>query len=191
MKYIKDIIWDEVFGGWRQREANNPGWIKTATEIKGWPNWESWRKFTVSQLGLEKLDWQLYEFTDPLTEISKILIGPYGGWQSRVANKNKSTFADLLNNKEQYEFFKKHDAVSSLVKDFPKETEFIGLLRKDLNKIVLIEGHHRAVAVALAQKEGKINWSSMVKIVLAELPTGSEESLLGNVLARGTSKDKK
>ena len=187
MKYIKNTTWDNVFASWRQREASNPGWIKTATEIKGWPDWESWRKFTASQLGLEMLDWNIYEFINPLLEIPDMLIGPYSGWQSRVAEKNKSTFADLLNNSEQYNFFKSHDTVSALLKDFPKETEFIGLLRKDLNKVVLIEGHHRAVAVAILNKDGKVGWYCKVRIALSEI-NENEQQLFDTVLERGTSK---
>ncbi|MFH1867024.1 MAG: hypothetical protein ABIJ81_03005 [Patescibacteria group bacterium] len=191
MKYLNDITWTEVFENWRQREANNPGWIKCATKIKGWLDWESWRKFTANQLGLDKLNWKLYELSEPLSEIPVMLIGPYGGWQSRIDNKNKSTFNDLLSNKEQYEFFESHSTVSSLVKSFPKETELIGLLRKDLNKIVLVEGHHRAVAVTMIGKQGKIDLDTIVRIALAEMPTGSEEILFNKVLARGTSKEKK
>lgn len=87
VKFIKEITWTEVFEGWRSREANNPGWIKTATEIKGWPDWESWRKFTASQIGAENHSWELYEFTDPMSEVPEMLVGPYGGWQSKLPEK--------------------------------------------------------------------------------------------------------
>lgn len=189
MRFLKDTTWEEVFNGWRQREASNPGWINCATKIKGWPDWESWRKFTVLQLGLEKLSWQIFEFTDPINEISAMLVGPYTGWQDRVTKKNQSTFEDLLNVPEQLDFFLKHDRVPSIVANFPNPTEFIGLTREDLDKVVCVEGHHRAVAVALAKKQGvPIDLGGKITIALAGLKE-NRVGVLDEVLKRGTSKN--
>jgi hypothetical protein len=188
IEFIRNITWEEVFEGWRNREANNPGWIRTATEIKGWPDWESWRKFTASQIGAEKRSWKLYEFTDPMNDIPGMLVGPYGGWQDKLPEKNKYSFEELLDIPENYEFFKKHSVVNSLLKNFPCPTEFIGLTREDNGKIVCLEGHHRATAVALAKKKGKeINFGS-VRIALAQLPK-DECSVLDAALRRGSSKN--
>jgi len=188
MRFLKDTTWENVFGGWRQREASDPGWINCATNIKGWPDWESWRKFTASQLGLENLSWQIFKFTDPINEIPAMLIGPYTAWQSKVTKKNQGTFEDLLNISEQFDFFSKHDKVASMIADFPCPTEFIGLIREDLGKIVCIEGHHRAVAMALAKKQsGSIDFKGNITIALAKL--GKDQvNVLDNALKRGTSK---
>ena len=188
LKFIKEITWAEVFEGWRNREAMHPGWIRTATEIKGWPNWESWRKFTASQIGAESRLWKLYEFTDPMDDISKMLVGPYGGWQSKSPEKNKYSFEELLDIPENYEFFKNHSVVSSLLKGFPCPTEFIGLAREDNSKIVCLEGHHRATAVALAKKEGGKISCGNIRIALAQLPK-NECSVLDAALRRGSSKN--
>jgi len=189
MHLIKNTTWENVFGGWRQREASDPGWINCATNIKGWPDWKSWRKFTASQIGLENLSWQIFEFTDPIKEIPAMLIGPYTGWQSRVANKNQSNFEDLVNIPEQFDFFSKHDKVLSMIADFPFPTEFIGLIREDKNKIVCIEGHHRAVAVALAKKQdSSIDFKGNITIALAKLRK-DRVNVLDNALKRGTSKN--
>ena len=189
MRLIKNTTWENVFNGWRQREANDPGWINCAINIKGWPDWESWRKFTASQLGLKNLPWQIFEFTDPINEIPAMLIGPYTGWQSRVTKKNQSTFEDLLNIPEQFDFFSKHDKVASMLADFPCPTEFIALIREDKNKIVCIEGHHRAVAAALAKKQGSsIDFKGDITIALAKLGK-NQVGVLDNALKRGTSKN--
>lgn len=188
LKLVKYTTWEEVFENWRNREAKNPGWIKTATEIKGWPDWESWRKFTASQISAEKRDWKIYEFTDPMNDIPAMLVGPYGGWQERLSEKNKNSFEELLSVPENYEFFKNHDAVAALIKNFPCPTEFIGLVREDNEKLVCLEGHHRATAVALAKKEGiKINCEH-IRIAVARLPK-DECGTLDEVLHRGTSKN--
>src|SRR3989344_9174680 len=171
MKFKKDTSWEDVFSGWRDREANNPGWIECATKIKGWPNWESWRRFTASQIEAENRDWQIFEFSNPMEEIPQMLIGPYSSWQSRVTNKNMTTFEDLLNIPEQYKHFNKHAGVLSILNGLPFTTEFIGLVREDLDKVVCLEGCHRATAFTLAKKQGKqINFSNTpITIALTHL----------------------
>lgn len=188
MRFVKNTTWEEVFDGWRQREANNPNWIHCATKIKGWPDWESWRKFTASQIGLENLSWRIFEFTDPINEIPAMLIGPYASWQARVLKKNQSAFEDILNIPEQFDFFKKHDKVISMINDFPSPTELIGLIREDKNKIVCLEGHHRAIAVALAKKQNKsIDFKENINIALAKLKK-DQVGILDDALKRSTSK---
>lgn len=33
MNHLHDTTWEEVFEGWQQREANDPGWIHCATVV--------------------------------------------------------------------------------------------------------------------------------------------------------------
>jgi hypothetical protein len=188
LKFISDTTWKEVFEGWRSREANNPGWICTATEIKGWPDWESWRKFSAAQISAEERSWKIYEFTDPMNDIPAMLVGPYGGWQEKLLEKNKNSFEELLNIQQNYDFFKNHSGVAALINDFPCPTEFIGLVREDNGKTVCLEGHHRATAVALAKKEGRKISCEKISIALTRLPK-DECSILDAVLRRGTSKN--
>ena len=188
LKLVGDTTWKEVFEGWRGREANNPGWIRTATEIKGWPDWESWRRFSAAQIGAEKRSWKIYEFKDPINDIPAMLVGPYGGWQKKLPEKNKNSFEELLAISGNYEFFRNHDAVTALTKNFPCPTEFIGLAREDNGKVVCLEGHHRATAVALAKKEGKKINCENIRIAITQL-SKNECSILDEVLRRGSSKN--
>jgi len=191
MKFINDTTWEDVFAGWRDREATNPGWIRCANE-KGWPDWESWRRFTASQIGADKREWKIFEFAEPVEEIPKMLLGPYSGWQSRVSKKNSSSFEDLLDIPEQLEFFGKHEGVLSMLNGLPFTTEFIGLVREDSDKVVCIEGHHRATAIALAKRQGKqIDWSgAKITIALARIPAAGC-LLFDEVAKRGMSKNPK
>jgi len=192
MELLTKTTWEEVFDGWRKREANNPGWIETATKIKGWPDWESWRRFTASQIRADKLIWGKYKFTNPLVEISSMLVGPYTGWQSMLLNKNISSFNDLLEIPERYNQFREHDTVVSIMNSMPFDTEFIGLLRKDNNKIVCLEGHHRAVAIALAKKlNKKIDFSKANIIISLAHLSEKDNYLLDDTLKRGSSKNPK
>ncbi len=190
MEFLRDTNWQEVFEGWRDREASNPGWIECATKVKGWPDWESWRSFTAGQIDAAHRDWEMFQFTDPMQEIPEILLGPFSGWQSRVTNKNQTTFKELLEIPEQYEEWSKHTRVLSIMNGLPFATDLIGILRKDIDKIVCLEGHHRATAIALARKQGKqIDFShTPVTIALTEL-LPEDSNLLDEILKRGTSKN--
>ena len=188
MKFVRDITWEEVFEGWRAREAQNQGWIACAKE-KGWSDWEQWRRFTASSIDAQNRSWKLFVFDDPMQEISSMLIGPYTGWQSRVENKNRTTFEDFLSSKSQFSYFSTHKGVASIVDGLPFSTEFIGVVRKDINKIVCLDGHHRATATALLLKQGRrVNFDEVkVTIALAELPE-NECTILDEMVKRGTSK---
>lgn len=190
MKFIRDTNWQEVSEGWRSREADNPGWIECATKIKGWADWESWRNFTAEQIGAKNRGWKIFQFPNPLEEIPQMLIGPYSGWQSRVENKNSTSFADLLELPDQLAEWRNNSGVLKILNALPFATEMIGLKRMDNNKIVCIDGHHRAVAISLAKRQNKtIDFTNTpVMIDLTELEV-DDCHLLDAVLRRGTVKD--
>lgn len=191
LKFIKPTTWEDVFQEWKDREGNDPGWIHCATTIKGWDSWESWRRFSASQIQAEDRDWEIYEFTDPMHDIPAMLVGPFTGWQSRLPTPNVHSFAELIRIPEQGTFFRGHEKVSGMMKQFPHSTTFIGLKREDSSSIVCLEGHHRATTVALSAQDGaEINFGGRVQIALAVLRK-NESSLLDHVLARGSSKDLK
>lgn len=189
LKHIQPTTWEEIFQDWKQREGNDPGWIHCATVLKGWDSWESWRRFTAEQIGASTREWNLFEFTDPMSEIPNMLVGPFTGWQSRLPAPNKHTFADLVRIPEQEVSFRAHEKVISMMKHFPPSTMFVGLRLEGTDRIVCIEGHHRATAVALATLDGKqIDFDGPAQIALATLKT-NKIHLLDDVLARGSSKN--
>ena len=188
MKFIKKTIWQDVFQSWKDSEADNLEWIHCATKIKGWPDWESWRNHTATQLNLQKRDWSLFEFDDPINEIPQMLIGPFSGWQSRFSKKNSASFFDLVNSSRDQKQFKNYEKIASILDSQAFDANLIGIVREDVNKVVCIEGHHRAMALAIAQKEGiEINFKKPIRIALTKLPK-KEIFLLDETLKRGSSK---
>jgi len=188
MKPITDLTWEDVFAVWTANEGANPSWIKVATEIKGWPDWKSWRMFTAEQLKLPTRAWKLYEFEQPLEEIPNMLVGPFTGWQARLPQPNTHTFSDLVNIQEESDHFAALEGVKRLRLAWPADTCLTGLIKPD-GRLVCIEGHHRAAAVALAQHDQQpIVFPTPIRIMLAELMT-SEDYLLDQVLARGSTKN--
>ncbi|TAL49783.1 hypothetical protein EPN81_04785, partial [Patescibacteria group bacterium] len=127
LRFIKSTTWEEIFQNWKQGEGNDPGWVHCATVLKGWDSWESWRRFTVEQIGASTREWAIYEFANPLIEIPAMLVGPFTGWQLRLPVPNCHTFADLVRIPEQEIFFRDHGKVVSIMKNFPPSTMFIGL----------------------------------------------------------------
>ena len=190
MEFIKDVTWKEVFGSWQKGEASNPSWVELATKVKGFPDWESWRLATANDLKADEKEWRLFRFTDPFNEIPQMLVGPYSGWQSRLPEKNKYSFEELIEIPEQYEFFSQHSGVMSLMDSLPFSTTMIGLRCEDSGGIVCIDGHHRATAMAIIKKQAKkIDFSSVaIDIFIADLPK-DEIKLLDEIVKKKTKSD--
>lgn len=190
MHLVRNAKWQEIFEGWRIREANNPGWVRCATEIKGWSNWEEWRNFTAQQIGAEDREWGIFQFSNPLREIPEILLGPFSSWQDKVVDKNKTSFKQLLQIPQQYQELKQHPGIQAIYDGLPFSTDFIGLIREDINKVVCIEGHHRATAIALAQYENReIDFTKHCLTIALATVSADQVGLFDAMLVRGTSRD--
>lgn len=177
--------WPDIFLNWQKREGSRPEWQAVAKQ-KGWDTWTEWRSNWVKLFGAEDREWNQFTISNPLKSVPEFRVGPSGSWQKHFpeSERNKHTFADLVNK----ESFAQNEKVYAILNNFPKTTEFIGLLLPD-NSIVIIDGHHRAAALALAAKEKKnIVFDQSPVIFLAKL--GREEvGLLDVMLKRGSTKE--
>lgn len=185
-KYLKDITWEEVFENWRKREGNHKEWQKCAREVKGWPDWESWRKFSSEELfGAQNRRWKIYEVLNPNKTIPEFLIGPWNGWQKNFIEKNKHTFADLVS--DHYEWVNDNEKIKQILANFPDSTEMIGIAIKKSDKIILFEGSHRAAAIALAsQNNQSIRFKNNPLIAITEIDF-SEKKIFDKMVERGSS----
>lgn len=166
LKFLEDISFDDVVKRWEDREGFREEWQKVAKE-KGFPDWRSWRMSYLKEFGLLDCKWRVYEVLPSL--ISAMYTGPYSSWKEFYEDREKSTFNDIS---EKLESNKK---VKSMLESFPDESEFIGI--SDGERFMLIEGHHRAVAIAIALNKG-IKIESEMKIALASIEKAEFDRLM-------------
>lgn len=180
----------QVFDAWREGEAHNPGWIHTATAIKGWPDWESWREHSMRLIrGLER-EWVRFVIERPAEFLPSMLIGPYSSWQEPLPTKNVYSFREATTIPAVQERWQRNSVIRSLVERFPTSTVLIGAYREDIDRIVCVEGHHRCAAVAFAEYEGMpMTFAPTGTSVALHLMTLSahECHLIDDALKRGTS----
>lgn len=189
LTFIKEADFEKVFDGWRYREASDPGWVHCATKIKGWPDWESWRRFSADQIGAFTREWKIYRIDNPNAVIPNMQIGPYIGWQQFLPAKNIYTFSEMLEIPQCAERWAKDRKIIDIARNFPSPTEFIGFFRERVGRIVCFEGTHRSTAIAQSLKNGRrIAFKTLPTIALATLPE-NEDYLLDDMLLRGSSKD--
>ena len=161
LKYIKPISWEDVFLIWASGEADLPRWIEHY-KSRGFSSWEEWRKNSVKDLNPEKLKWDLYEVIDPLKTVPGFRAGPFRAWMKKYyGDKEMPPFKDLAKNLELQNLA----YVSELIKNFPKESTIIGLVKD--KEIIVIEGMHRCSALAVAN-EKNITMNFKLFLILAE-----------------------
>lgn len=184
LHYEGETTWKNVFQSWFEREGTRGDWQQVAKE-KGWPSWQAWREAWVEGFGAQERKWFRFTILNPLETVPQFRIGPTQSWQKNFPpdERNKHTFASLID-RSAYE---ENSKVKSMLNDFPEPTEFIGIYLPN-GKIVCIEGHHRATALAIASKKGlDLKLKNLPTIVLTVFKEG-EESLLESMLKKGSIK---
>lgn len=174
--FIKDVSWDEVFRVWEENEGQDPVWQEFAKKEKGFENWRAWRAHQSAKIGAHEREWKLYEMVNPNATVPKFLMGPFRGWQNHYEEKNIHTFADLA--RDHTAWVANNVGVKARLAEFPEITQFIGIYAKDEDQIILVEGHHRAAAVALAAFQGNsIVFTKNHVIALTEMDTEEVKKL--------------
>ena len=161
LKLIKFLTWQDVFEIWRKYEASRTSWIDHY-KGRGFSTWEEWRMSYVKSLGLEKLKWQLYELQNPESAILGFRGGPYRSWiKLCYENKNNPYFSEIIKHPNVIA----HKGIKAIFDNFPSETTLIGVVLD--SEIVIIEGMHRACALAMAGFKN-ISLNTKITIALAE-----------------------
>lgn len=187
LNFKNGLSWDNVFDVWRKNEVDHPGWIHTATEVKGWPDWETWRRYQASHLELAEREWTLYEFLDPQKQIPEMLVGPFKSWQEQLPEpmRLQVTFHDFI--VERLDWAKGHNRIPDMMEHFPSPTQMMGLYLEDQERLLCFEGSHRAAAVALASIEGNIvDFGSQKPLIAVATISGDTNELLARALEIGS-----
>ncbi|MFA6047575.1 MAG: hypothetical protein WCV59_00530 [Parcubacteria group bacterium] len=172
LELIDSITWDKIFDTWRQGEAHQESW-KKHWEERDFDSWDEWRKAYAAPLNPEKLGWFLYKINEPLKEFPEIYGVPSHSWIEKAYDgKITMQLKDILN----LPIIKANQKIIDIKKNFPAKTMLTGLIWQD--KIILIEGMHRACALALPDLS--IPLESEITIALTNWPEKNMPIIGGN-----------
>lgn len=158
--YIKPFAWQEIFDIWRELEAWQESWKRHWTE-RGFDSWDEWREAYAAPLHPETLTWELYQITDPAKDLPFFYGTPTKSWIEKAYNGETTK---QLSSIVHLPIVAENDKILDIKKDFPKETMLTGLVHN--GKIILIEGMHRACAIATW--DAKTPFIGKITIALAE-----------------------
>ena len=150
-KLIRKLNWEEVFSFWYQNEGLDKGWQALAKK-NGFASWADWRLKAYAQpFECSRAKWGLYEVSKAPQTVSGFYGGPFKAWQEHYyAGAKTRTFAELVTKKE----ILTNPKIKDLIKKYPATSIIIALELKD-GKIFVIEGTHRACALAALAKNNK------------------------------------
>ncbi|PIR94208.1 hypothetical protein COT97_02485 [Candidatus Falkowbacteria bacterium CG10_big_fil_rev_8_21_14_0_10_39_11] len=146
---IRDLRWEEVFLFWYQNEGHNENWQNLARD-RGFASWADWRLQSYAQpFDCPGADWALYRIENPAEFFSSCFGGPFRTWVDKYYDGQPTkTFSELINNPELIQ----KEAVQKMQTDFPVGSVICCL--EVGAEIFVIEGMHRACALALMYKNG-------------------------------------
>ena len=163
---------------WFKNEGAKPNWMSLAQE-RGYASWADWRiKECATPFDCRNAKWGYYEITDPAHVIENWQGGPFRTWIERHYDGKKSrTFSEIVTRPE----ISGHLGIRARMADYPVDIPIIAMEMID-GKIIVIEGMHRACALALMAKE---NGKAPEKLIFAigrsdldELPETVEDMAL-------------
>lgn len=185
LRHVESTTWEEVFRHWHEQEGLRKEWQEVARQ-KGWDSWHAWRGSWAEKIGAGERVWERYVVQDPLKTMPHFLVGPLPTWQNLFSEHEQLDVSFGLLAKRK--LFKDNKKVQAIMTDFPQPTELIGLYTPDTRRIMLIEGHHRAAAIAYLSKSRKhIAFKYLPTIALTRINQEDQE-LLTKMLQEGTSR---
>jgi hypothetical protein len=139
VEYIQDISWEEIERQWKAGEE--PVWHDIYSK-KGLKNWEEWRMGRANMMHLPERLWTLEKPENVIAEVRQMFCDASTVWSKFYEDRAESDFGHL----KDHTFFRTHPRVLAMRENFRSESPIIGL--KNQGKIIVIDGHHRATAIA-------------------------------------------
>ncbi|HHX58388.1 MAG TPA: hypothetical protein GX706_01315 [Candidatus Moranbacteria bacterium] len=146
LQHEGDIDWQDVFAIWRAYEAHQSLW-KDHWQERGFDSWEDWRKSYAKPIQPENLQWGVYRIIEPNMAAKDFYGTPTRGWQAKCYDGNVT---EKIKNILDHPIIKNNQKIIEIVDNFPYQTMLTGIVNK--GRIVLIEGMHRACALAQLEK---------------------------------------
>lgn len=155
---------------WYKSEGENPHWATLAKE-RGFASWADWRlNGYAKRFECAEAEWGFFEVTDPAEVVSGWFGGPFRTWIERYYDGEKTkSFASLAAQSAIAELAN----VRAIADNYPVDSVITALELSD-GRFFVIEGMHRACALALTNKENKKAPEKLIfaigKSKLSELP---------------------
>lgn len=182
LKLLQLTTWKKIFQTWKKQEGSNPDWQNVAIQ-NGWNSWDEWRSNSVSMFDAQNREWHEYEIEQPLDTIPDIFVGPYKSWQKHFDKSLVKTFKNLAEEKTEWV---QTELKNYRIDVFPAKSILIGVFIEELDRMYLIEGHHRASYIALSKLEGKDVQFTQNPTIAVTTMKQSEMALLEQMLEVGT-----
>lgn len=146
---IRQLTWEEVFLFWYLNEGGKKNWQQLARK-RGYASWAEWRlRGYAEPFKCAKTEWGLYQIDKPAETFSHFYGGPFRTWVEKYYHDQPTkSFVELVENNEIVQ----KDAVQKMQTDFPIHSVICCLEVGE--RIFVIEGMHRACALALMHKNG-------------------------------------
>jgi hypothetical protein len=147
LEFEMEIEWRDIFAVWRSGEAYQKSWKEHWLE-RGFDSWDAWRENYVAPLEPGLHSWNIYRISNPSQDIKLMYGVPSRGWQEKCYEGEMiKMIGDILD----HPAVKENNKVKIIMKNFPYQTMLTGVINKD--RIVLVEGMHRACALAQMKNE--------------------------------------
>ena len=176
IKLIRECEWEEVFLCWYKSEGERANWNQLAKE-RGFASWADWRiNGYARRFECAKASWGFYEISNPSLVVGDWFGGPFRTWIERHYGGEKTkSFSDLTSRAD----IVNNATIRAMTDNYPKESVVSALQLSD-GRIFVVEGMHRACALALMGKEGEPFSGKLIfaigKSQLPELPPVGEDT---------------
>lgn len=170
---IKSLAPQEVFETWRNIEESVEHWTGV-WQSKGFKSWEDWRRATHAPLFEKQLNWNLYKINEPLKSVPQWQAGMFHVWNKcfyNSFNEQPPLLKDLLTHPGVHN----HWYIREIANNFPASTTLTALNMPN-GDIVLVEGMHRACAIAMLAHDNK-SLKTEVFVMIADWPDGKPPHL--------------
>lgn len=147
LEFKRDLSWEDVFASWERDEASQKDW-ENLWRKSGYTSWKQWRGKMNDKMDLANRKWSQYSITQPNICVPEFFVGSFPAWKRFYEARENSRFKDLLYNEE----LRNHSKIKGIMEAFPAKTMLVGFRYAD-GKIMIYEGTHRALAIALATQK--------------------------------------